>query len=117
MAEIEAEMLAKLDAQKAAAVSPSYTPLTRLRFSRYQPMSAALAPLPTTGRKSGAFYKRARAEKAAKQAETDKRTAVLLAWSIERKAEREDAEKRAAERKVNGTKLSFEDWKREVMGE
>jgi hypothetical protein len=112
MEEIQADMIAEMAARKAA---PGYA--ERPRFS-FRPRHPAHMPPPSTGkRKSGAEYRRLREEKAAKTAEEAKRKAALLAWVTERKLERQAAEKRAAERKAKGVKLSFGEWKREVMSE
>jgi hypothetical protein len=73
--------------------------------------------LPQASGRSGAEYRRLRAEKVAKAEEEAKRKAALLAWVTERKLEREAAEQRAAERKANGERLTYDQWRAEVTGE
>jgi hypothetical protein len=115
MEEIEADMLVKLTAEKAAQAAavavPGYTPPTRWRMREWSPPSPG--PVLSTYQERRRRTEQLKAERAAKE----KRTAALLAHVQEQKERREAQEKAAAERKAKGIKLSYEAWKREEWGE
>lgn len=60
--------------------------------------------------------RRRTAELKKQREEKGKRDAALLDFIQERKAARAEAERRAAERKAQGVKLSFEEWREEITG-
>lgn len=115
MDEIEADMLARLDAEKAAreaaAAAPGYTPPTRWRMSERRP------PVPSPNLTKDQ-KRRLRTEELRKEREDKaRRGAGLLALAVELKAKREAQQKAAAERKAKGQKLTYEEWKRAEWGE
>ena len=114
MEEIEADLLAKLSAEKAAEVpNPSFTPPSRLRFSG--PVGPRRVPVPVLTKYQA---RRLRTEELRKEREDkERRAAGLLALAAELKARREAQEKAAAERKAKGVKISYEDWRRSEWGE
>jgi hypothetical protein len=113
--ELGAEALARQEARKVAQAHPSYVPPPEPRRPRRHATEAqAFAEmLMTPSQKRRRRTEELRREREKNAAEG----AALLAFVQERKAARAEAEKRVAERKAQGAKPSFEQWREEVSGE
>jgi hypothetical protein len=122
MEEIEADMLAKLDAEKAAKAAaeaaPGYTPPPPTPPTRWNMRPHRAPPVPPGPILSTYQQRRRRTEELKDKREDEARCgAGLLRLAQELKARREAQEKAAAERKAKGIKLTYEEWKREEWGE
>ena len=115
MQELEAELIAKLDAEKAAQAAAEAVP----GYSAPPPRWTMRRPLPMPGPNLTTYQQRRLSTKqlAAEREDKARRGAGLLALAAELKERREAQVKAAAERRTAGVKLSYAAWHAEIMGE